>query len=101
MQFDVEERKFVGNEVFRKGDLLCNTGKIKEGHNIWKISSEGTFKLLEYEQLNEARQSSKEAKHIAIVAMLLTIVSIVAQIIYPVSLDNAQFNKIIEIIITK
>lgn len=100
-----EERKFVSNHIFRGTDLFTNTGEVnKVGTNtesILRISENGIFKLLEYEQLDEARRSSKQATYIAIIAMILTIISIIAQIIYPVSLDNKQFNRIVELITTK
>jgi len=36
------------------------------------LTIDGTFKLLEYEQLDEARKSSKEARLFAIVAILFS-----------------------------
>jgi len=59
------EKDFVINRIFRKSDLLCNTGRTKKtergSESIWIVSEEGTFKLLKYKELEEARESSKQA----------------------------------------
>ena len=110
LKLNQDEKNFVLNEVFRKSDLLCNTGRciIREDGgfmNIWTISVEGMFKLLKYKELEEARKSSKQAMRFAIAALIVSSIlaffSIIIQIFCPMSLDAEQFNKLIELITIK
>lgn len=104
LKLNQKQKDFVNSGRGTTG-LICNTGRIKEEgtnkNSTFTISAEGTFKLLEYEELEEARKSSKWAMRFAIIAMLLTILSVIAQMVYPIYLDDKQFNKFIEVISTK
>jgi len=67
------------------------------------MNMEAYFRLLEHEELKEARQSSKEARKyaiiaicISIIAMVISIIFSIIQIITPTKIDNTQFQKLIQ-----
>jgi len=77
-----------------------------EGGEAWKdaphyINTEGYFKLLEYRELREARASSKEARIYAIVAIIISIITLGISIYFSnktlnqdVRIDRSQFETI-------
>jgi hypothetical protein len=68
---------------------------------IWTISTEGLFKLLEYEELEEARKYSKTATNLAIIAIFISIALTIISIYFnyrPITINNEQFQKIYELL---
>jgi hypothetical protein len=66
-----EQKQLIGKEILRK--------QIIYGASVsdqYMLTFEGRMLLLEYEELNEARKSSRTAMIIAIISILLTFFSI-------------------------
>ena len=85
LKLDQEEKNLICQKLINSKLLFYNTGKEKINqtgkHSIFTISIEGKFKLLEYEELVDARQSSKEAKWIAIIAMIISAILAIGSIL--------------------
>lgn len=86
--------KNLGNKL-----LFYNTGRLKttKKHgkvNIFRISIEGKFQLLEYQELQEARQSAQQAKKDANLAIIIAIATFIVgtliQIYTPLHIDSEQ-----------
>jgi len=66
------------------------------------LNIEGYFKLLDYRELNDARKSSKEARRYAVVAIAISIITLLVSIYFSykvlkqeITVDSRQF-KVIE-----
>jgi UDP-N-acetylmuramyl pentapeptide phosphotransferase/UDP-N-acetylglucosamine-1-phosphate transferase len=69
------------------------------------MKAEGYFKLLEYQELFEARESSKQANKWALIALSVSIAATIFSVIFSLiqinsstQIDNVQIEKIIEAI---
>ena len=58
-------------------DKLFSRESIANKENAYYLSFEDRFRLLEYEELNEARASSKRAMIVAIISIVITLLSVV------------------------
>jgi hypothetical protein len=65
-----------------------NVSQKPKDNEVYFLENEGYFKLLEYEELSEARQSSKKATTIAIIAIVISIIASTFSIYY----SNMQLN---------
>lgn len=76
LKFIQEEKNLFVREFIHGKLLIYNTGrnkKTKAGEEgLFIIAAEGRFKLLEYEELEESRKSSLEARWFAIIAIIIT-----------------------------
>lgn len=72
-----EYKELIINEIRIHDSLFCKNNNNPEKY---MLSFEDRFRLLEYEELQEARQQSKVAMWIAIVSIILNIIAIVVQI---------------------
>jgi len=76
LKFVQEEKNLFVQKLINDKSLIQNTGRNKQTkageESLFMIATEGRFKLLEYEELEEARRSSKEARKYAIIAIGLT-----------------------------
>ena len=61
-------------------------------NEVYFLNHEGYFKLLEYEELSEARHSSKIATRIAIAAIIISIVSTSASVYFSIKQIASQAN---------
>ncbi|EKD44209.1 MAG: hypothetical protein ACD_71C00213G0004 [uncultured bacterium (gcode 4)] len=82
LNLNQEEKNLFCERLIHSKLLFDSTSK----SDIFMISIKGRFKLLEHEELTEARISSKQAKYIAISAIiisaLLAICSILLQVFH-------------------
>lgn len=109
LEFNQNEKDYFSQILIHEGNLICNTGRNKTNddgqHSIFTISTEGRFKLLEYDELQEARKSSQGARFWSIVAMIITALfsffSICIQLFRPIQIDDAQITGLIKEINTK
>lgn len=111
-----EDQKIMLNQQIRDGNLLAHQmvvhafiNRIKESGSIsvW-CSAEDRFRLLEYQELSEARESSLSASKMATKAIWISIISFVCSIgfsiyqaVNPIKLPEKYWlnqNKIIKII---
>ena len=88
-----EQKKIILNEVRFKKILSCDSSDYvfndtPDDVMVWS-STEDRFRLLEYTELVEARESSKEARNIAIIAIIISIFSTASSIFISIS----QFSK--------
>jgi len=101
---DMENRGY-NSEKYKTGDTFTEIFKINVGmHNHstrFLMGMEAYFNLLEYEELKEARQSSKTATYFAFTAICISIITLGVSIYFsnkqlqsPTVLDKNQFNKI-------
>jgi hypothetical protein len=74
---------------------------IDPSNRRYYLNIEGYFKLLEHRQLNDARKSSREAKRFAIIAIIISILTLIASIILSIYsieqkmvIDDKQFRVI-------
>ncbi len=67
-----EQRGLIKQEITRKSIFIDDASDSDK----YKLTFEGRFYLLEYEELKEARKSSQNAMLIAIISILLTFFSI-------------------------
>lgn len=85
LKFTQEEKDLFVQRLINDKLFIQNTGrnkKTKAGEeSLFIIAAEGRFKLLEYEELEEARKSSKEARWFAIIAIIITAIVGIIQII--------------------
>ena len=76
LKFVQEEKTLFVQKLINDKSLIQNTGRNKKTESgeesLFIIATEGRFKLLEYEELEEARRSSKEARQFAIIAIGFT-----------------------------
>lgn len=80
--------KFITREERRLlKDLGRETFFIRVGdpsNRKYYLNVEGYFKLLEYRELNDARRSSKEARTYAVVAIVLSIITLLVSIYFSI-----------------
>ncbi len=85
LNLNLAEKKLYFGKLRHNKLLFENTGrnkKIEYGElSIFIISVEGRFKLLEYEALIDARKSSTVATILAIVAIIISSISVICSII--------------------
>jgi magnesium-transporting ATPase (P-type) len=105
--FETEEKERLLKDLSRESFHIY----IEDGEK-WKdaphyINTEGYFKLLDYRELKEARSSSKEARYYAIIAIVISIITLFVSIYFSnkalnqdIKLDSNQF-KVIEEAIEK
>lgn len=69
---------------------------------LGRLKMESYFRLLEHEELNEARQSSRDAQKKAVIAIWISILAMVITIIFSIlqffsstTIDETQFEKLI------
>jgi len=76
-----------------------------EGKLKTMMNQEAYFQLLEYEEMEQARSSSKWALQVAIVAILITLgvsaASLIVPFIYPTNIDSRQENDGIVVEVAK
>jgi len=85
LKFTQEEKDLFVQKLINDKSLIQNTGRTKKTEtgeeSLFIIATEGRFKLLEYEELEEARKSSKEARWFAIMAIGFTAIIGIVQIL--------------------
>jgi hypothetical protein len=88
LKFVQEEKNLFDQKLINDKSLIQNTGrnkKTKAGEkSLFIIATEGRFKLLEYEELEQARKSAKEARSFAIIAIIITAIVGIIQILVSV-----------------
>ncbi len=67
-----KQKGLIHQEIRRKSIFILSSSASDQ----YKLTFEGRFHLLEYEELNQARKSSRNAMLIAIISILLTFFSI-------------------------
>ena len=75
--------------------------QVSPNSDKYMLTFESRFKLLEYEELNDARKSSKRAMAIAIISIILTLFSILYSISFVSKVEIANLDKIVNAIETK
>ncbi len=80
-------------KTMEKGQVFI---RISSNSDKYMLDFESRFKLLEYEELNEARQSSKRAMTIAIISILLTLFSIIYSIIFISEVEVVNLGKVVK-----
>ncbi|MES2749408.1 MAG: hypothetical protein V4606_03375 [Patescibacteria group bacterium] len=79
LKLNYEQQVFIGTEVSTNGPFFTYVGGSGDGRGMrFMLSFEGRSRLLEYDELKEARQNSKQAFVISIFALVISIVSIFA-----------------------
>ena len=74
-----DEKQFLEIEIDKKENSIFTKRKSGESKEFL-LSFEGRFKLLQYQELEEARKSSKWAIRIAIIAIIITLTALASQI---------------------
>ncbi len=90
-----DEEKILNDTILfddYKSFFFRNTATIPM---IYTISVKGRFSLLEYEKLEDARESSKIAITIAIAALIVTIITSLWSIFSSIKINDNQFNQLI------
>jgi len=79
-----KQEKFLHREITQRNNPLFEINKSGDidRSKEYILSFEGRFKLLEYEELQEARQSSRRAMYIAIISIIMTLITLGSQIWY-------------------
>lgn len=102
LNLNQEEKDLFAWQLIHNKLLFDNVRISANAETIFTISVEGKFKLLEYEELTEARISSKEAKKQAfraiIISWVFALASILLQWLNSVSLEGKQFYILIKTI---
>ena len=92
LKFTKEEKALFVQKLINDKSLIQNTGrskKTKSGEeSLFIIATEGRFKLLEYEELEQARKSAKEARQFAIIAIIITAIVGIIQIFVSICNNN-------------
>lgn len=92
LKFVQEEKDLFVQKLINDKSLIQNTGKNKKTkfgeENLFIITTEGRSKLLEYEKLNEVRKSSKEARSLVIIAIIVTMIVGIVQIFVSIYNNN-------------
>jgi hypothetical protein len=81
-----DKEEFIEREtMYRENSVFERTRGTRPGRNTeYILSFEGRFKLLQHEELQEARTSSKKAMIIAIASVLLTFAALSVQVYYTI-----------------
>ncbi len=76
-----EEKVFIQEEIYSSSDYFTSVGSTETGYAPkYMLSLEGRMRLLEYDELKEARQNAYEAKIMALAAFMVSVVGVVAQL---------------------
>lgn len=89
-----DQEKLIKKQLIQTGSFIDVSPKSDQ----YMLSFESRFRLLEYEELNEARKSSRRAMFIAIASILITLFSIVCSILFVQSVEVVNFEKGAQII---
>jgi len=97
LKFIQEEKDLFVQKLINDKSLIQNTGRNKKTkvgeESLFVIATEGRFKLLEYEELEEARKNSKKARSFAIIAIMITAVVGIIQIFVSIHNNNSIIEK--------
>ncbi len=78
-----DQQVFIGTQVHDNSGFFTMIGN--KGDNLgykYMLSFEGRSRLLEYDELKEARQNSRQAFWISIFALTVSFVGVTLQIVY-------------------
>ena len=77
-----------------------NMPDFKDDRCKYIINLDSKFKYIDFIELQEARKNAKSARNFSVVAIVISLISIVVALLITqnVRLDNNQFNKIIDLI---
>jgi hypothetical protein len=92
------DQKELINKTIQKGQVFI---QVSPNSDKYMLNFESRFNLLEYEELNDARQSSKRAMTIAIISILLTLFSIIYSIVFVSKVEIVNMDKIVKTIQAK
>jgi len=89
LSLNEKQRKIISNEVRYKNILATDSSgnvfdRTPRDVKVW-CSTEDRFRVLEYYELKEARQSAKEARCVATIAILISALSLLVAIIVSIS----------------
>ena len=92
-----DQKKLIIEELRRSRIFI----DVSPNSDQYMLSFESRFRLLEYEELNEARKSSQRAMFIAIASILITLFSIGYAILFVEKVEVVNFKKDVQIIETQ
>lgn len=83
LNLNYEQQVFIGTEVSSNDSFFTYVGGSGDGRGMrFMLSFEGRSRLLEYDELKEARQNSRQAFWISIFALLLSGIGVTLQAFY-------------------
>lgn len=85
------DQKELITKTIQKGQVFI---LVSPNADKYMLNFESRFKLLEYEELNDARKGSKRAMTIAIISILLTLFSIIYSIVFVSKVEVVNLNKV-------
>lgn len=74
-----EQITFLHREI-ENGKFFLRVGDSSEGEYKYMLTLEGKSRLLEYDELILARNSSREARHYSIIAIVISVIALVVSI---------------------
>ena len=89
-----DQKKLITEELRRNRIFI----DVSPNSDQYMLSFESRFRLLEYEELNEARKSSRRAMLVAIAAILITLFSIGYSILFVEKVEVVNFGKGVQVI---
>lgn len=89
-----DQKKLIVEEL-RRNKIFIN---VSPNSDQYMLSFESRFQLLEYEELNEARRSSRKATFIAIASILITLLSIGYSIFFVQKVEVVNLEEDVQVI---